>query len=404
MLHRLEIANFYSIREPHVIDLRAAADAPDSDGRLAPLWRGCAERGPRVVALFGANGSGKSNLLTAVSFIAWLLRHSFDAPRGARLPFERFNDTDMADAPTRLAVHLSGPEEIGRADDPDAAACRYGYECTIGGGAQPRIEAETLRYWPSQAGRRGVRLFARDAAGRVSAAAAFGLAGYRPALEMVLRPEASLIATLAQWDHPFARLLSDTADRVLSNIMIDRRAASDDSAVRYYAANPRLIEHLNRDIERMDLGIRAMHVLPGDHGPVAVFTHAGLAWDMPLMLESHGTRQFIKLYPLILHALETGGVVVLDELDATMHPRLLPEILRWFHDPARNPLDAQLWMSCHNAALLDELRQEEVLLCEKDSLGRSRVCGLRDVEAVRLPDNYYRKYLAGALGAVPRIG
>jgi predicted ATPase len=125
---------------------------------------------------------------------------------------------------------------------------------------------------------------------------------------------------------------------------------------------------------------------------------------MPLMLESHGTRQFIKLYPLILHALETGGVVVLDELDATMHPRLLPEILRWFHDPARNPLDAQLWMSCHNAALLDELRQEEVLLCEKDSLGRSRVCGLRDVEAVRLPDNYYRKYLAGALGAVPRIG
>ncbi len=121
-----------------------------------------------------------------------------------------------------------------------------------------------------------------------------------------------------------------------------------------------------------------MHVLRGDSGPAAFFTHEGLAWDMPMMLQSHGTRQFIRLYPLILHALETGGVAVLDELDATMHPMLLPEILRWFHDPARNPHDAQLWMSCHNAALLDELRQEEVLLCEKDGLGRSRIFGLRD--------------------------
>jgi hypothetical protein len=235
MLHRLEIANFYSIREPHVIDLRAAADAPDAAGRLAPLWRGCAELGPRVVALFGANGSGKSNLLTAVSFVAWLLRHSFEAPRGARLPFERFNDAEMAEATTRLAVHLSGPQDIASAGDPEGAVCRYGYECTIGGGARPRIEAETLRYWPSFAGRRGIRLFARDSAGRVSAAAAFGLAGYRPALEKVLRPEASLIATLAQWEHPFARLLSDTADRVLSNVMIDRREASDDNPVRYYS-------------------------------------------------------------------------------------------------------------------------------------------------------------------------
>ena len=103
-------------------------------------------------------------------------------------------------------------------------------------------------------------------------------------------------------------------------------------------------------------------------------------------------------------ALETGGVAVLDELDSSIHPMLLPKILRWFYDPERNPHDAQLWMSCQNASLLEDLIKEEVLFCEKDRSGRTQVYGLRDIQSVRRTDNYYRKYLSGAFGAVPQIG
>ncbi len=71
MLHRLEIENFYSIREPQVIDLRASGHAPEDADRLAPLWKGENERAPKVVALFGANASGKSNVLKALSFLVW---------------------------------------------------------------------------------------------------------------------------------------------------------------------------------------------------------------------------------------------------------------------------------------------------------------------------------------------
>ena len=139
-------------------------------------------------------------------------------------------------------------------------------------------------------------------------------------------------------------------------------------------------------------------------GPLAVFTHQGLAFPMPLIYESHGTRQFIKLYPFLLNALESGGIAVIDELDSAIHPLVLPEILRWFRDPTRNPHNGQLWMTCHNASLLEDLSKEEVLFCDKDEYGRTEVYGLSDIRSVRRGENYYRKYLGGSYGAVPQIG
>jgi hypothetical protein len=54
--------------------------------------------------------------------------------------------------------------------------------------------------------------------------------------------------------------------------------------------------------------------------------------------------------------------------------------------------------------LLDDLSKEEVVFCEKDQQGRTRVFSLMDVQAVRRDENLYRKYLSGAYGAVPTIG
>jgi predicted ATPase len=70
----------------------------------------------------------------------------------------------------------------------------------------------------------------------------------------------------------------------------------------------------------------------------------------------------------------------------------------------RNQQNAQLWMSCHNASLLDELIKEEVYFCEKDSRGRTRLYGLQDIQSVRRNDNFYQKYLGGVYGAVPQLG
>jgi len=403
MLHRLEIENFYSIHDRQIIDLTVAGNAPEEPGRFAPLWLDATEKAPKVVALFGPNASGKSTVLRALSFIRWFVRDSFGASRGSRMPFDRFNSEDMLIAPTRLAVQLSGIEDIAQISDPHARECRYAYELIIGGGRQQHVEHEALYYWPSTASRK-VKLFERNGAGEVSAAKVFGTTGFRQALDKVLRPDASVISTLAQLEHPYSKVIWQAASQFFSNILIEKFEHTDDSAIRHYAANPGVVERFNREIQRIDVGIREMKILQGPNGPLALFEHEGLAGPMPIVYESHGTRQFIKLYPFILEALETGGIAVIDELDATIHPLLLPEILRWFYDSDRNPHNAQLWMTCHTPSLLEDLLKEEVLFCTKDFDGKTSVYSLRDIQSVRRSDNYYRKYLGGSFGAVPQIG
>ena len=125
---------------------------------------------------------------------------------------------------------------------------------------------------------------------------------------------------------------------------------------------------------------------------------------MPPILESHGTRQFLKLFPLLAHALLVGSIAIIDELDSAIHSMMLPEIVGWFYDPVRNSNNAQLWMSCQNVSLLEELSKDEIVFCEKDLHGRTEVYCLNDIKAVRRDDNYYKKYLGGFYGAVPRIG
>ena len=107
---------------------------------------------------------------------------------------------------------------------------------------------------------------------------------------------------------------------------------------------------------------------------------------------------------MISDSLATGSITIVDELDAAIHSMILPEIIEWYYDPVRNPHNAQLWISCHNVSLLEELSKDEIVFCEKSREGRTEIYCLNDVKAVRRDDNYYRKYLGGFYGAVPRIG
>ena len=110
------------------------------------------------------------------------------------------------------------------------------------------------------------------------------------------------------------------------------------------------------------------------------------------------------MFPFLALTLGSGGIVAIDEMDAAIHPVLLPVLLRWFYDKAgRNKFDAQLWLTCHSASLLDDLSKEEIVICEKDRQGCTRIYSLMDV-GVRRDDNHYRKYLSGAYGGVPQLG
>ena len=403
MIYKIEIENFRSIREKQTLDVRASANAPRHTDRLVSCWRGSNERAPKVVTVFGANGSGKSNLLHALSFASWFVQSSFAQAPESRIPYEPFNDQASTGKPTRLSLWLAGRENLKAVDQDDLAECPYCYELVISNGKTRNVIREGIFYWPTSTGRK-TRLIERYGDGTVKASKRFSLSGYKRAVENVLRPNASVVSTLAQLHHPIATAIAASAGTIRSNIFLEKIEFDERLVLQQYIDRVDLVAAFNSEISRIDVGVRALEVTPGHNGPQMLFRHEGLAWPMSLMHESHGTRQFWKLFPPITETLETGSIAIIDELDAAIHPMLLPEIIGWFHDHDRNKHNAQLWTSCQTASLLEDLSKEEIVFCEKDWQGRTEIYGLNDVKGVRRDENYYKKYLGGFFGAVPRFG
>ncbi|HBM87444.1 MAG TPA: abortive infection protein [Rhodobiaceae bacterium] len=401
MIHRLEIENFYSIANSQVIDLCAAENVPEQPDRLVYPCKGDKERYPAVVAIFGPNAAGKTNVLRAISFIRWWVVSSFQAQPREQLPLFPFYSECGRLEPTRIAIEFAGREDP--LDDSEfPSLCPYRYEIQINT-SKNAVLRESLHYWPGKP-RRKRRMFERYESGEVKGSNVFPLRGFSGALTNILRPNASLVATLAQLQHPISLKLWDAAQWIYSNVFIDRIQDNLDVATNFYAQNKSYFETLNAEVRRFDLGIRNVELKESQGRPIALFTHEGLDTKMPLRFESSGTQRFFNIFPALKQTLEVGGIAVIDELDADIHPMILPEIVGWFHDPDRNPNRGQLWFSCHNPSILDSLIKEEVFFTEKDHGGRTSVYGLTDIKGVRRVDNFYKQYLGGVYGAVPSIG
>ncbi len=96
---------------------------------------------------------------------------------------------------------------------------------------------------------------------------------------------------------------------------------------------------------------------------------AGGGVPLDFAVESEGTRTWFNLIGAVLAALKAGSLLLFDELDASLHPRLSAELIRLFHDPATNPKGAQLIFTSHDTSLLNHLNRDEVWLTEKDEGG-----------------------------------
>ena len=407
MIYKLELENFYSFRDRQVLDLTVPLTVPQDPERFAEIFTGSKWRVPKVIALFGANGSGKSTVLKAISFLSWFVKHSFDHT-GPALPIERFNDLESANRPIRLAIEFGGAMNLGEAEkvventSQTHGVYRYELELKSSDGFVGYVNFESLSQKPNGQGR-WRRVFHRQSGPKLLGSKQFPLSGFAQVVDKV-RDNASVVATLAKFNHQSSNLFIGVASKVFSNILVDKFEPSDASLFIEMANNPELVKKLNFDLQRIDVGIEKVGAVQAATGPTLIFNHEGHGQGMPWPLESHGTRSFIRVFPWLSSALSQGGVAVLDELDISIHPLVLPEIIRWFYDRNRNPSDAQLWMSCHAVSLMEDLSKEEIVLCEKSRRGCSSVFNLTEIPAVLRKDNYYRKYMGGEYGAVPRIG
>ena len=401
MIYRLEIENFYSFRDRQVIDLAVGRSVPEKPGRLVAIHDGSARRAPGVVIIIGANASGKSNVLRALAFIRWFVAWSF---RDSHLPipFLRFGLEESIHSTTRLSVTFSFPEDLDNLDI--SPTCPYVYTLEISGERHgSEVIREELHYRPSSAART-VRIFERDPQGKVMIGKMIGGKAERTNLEKMLLPNASVISTLAKVRNPFASMIVDAAETIDTNILFGPIRHDNSTIASAYMGNRDMLAFLNSNIQRFDLGIERVDAHQLNGTPSLNFVHHNLDHPLGIDFESSGTGHFVKIFPVLYSALETGGVAVVDEIDSCVHPTILPEILRWFEDPDRNPHGAQLWASCHSSSILRNLIKEEVLICEKGKDGATSVHGLNDVRGIRRDDDLMAGYLGGMFGGLPNLG
>lgn len=123
--------------------------------------------------------------------------------------------------------------------------------------------------------------------------------------------------------------------------------------------------------------------------------------------QSQGTQTWLATVGPAVETVLNGGVLVVDELDASLHPALTALLVEMFKDTDLNGTGAQLIFSTHDVSLLDNspaqvLESGEVWMTEKGSDGASELFSLADFTDLRRASNKQRRYLMGAFGAVPR--
>ena len=129
------------------------------------------------------------------------------------------------------------------------------------------------------------------------------------------------------------------------------------------------------------------------------------------LFESYGTIRFVNMFPLVIRAILTGGTLVVDEFDASIHPMALMSIINIFHNDDINIHHAQLVFNTHNPIFLNSnlFRRDEIKFVERDDENHYSILyalsdfGTSGDKGVRKNEDYMKNYFSGQYGAVKDI-
>jgi hypothetical protein len=418
MLIEFSVANYLSFKDRVTFSM-VAAPIKSKDKSLDE--NNVFEARPKLnlltsAAIYGANASGKSNLVSAMNFMRnFILSSSEETRTKGRINLDSF----------RLSAETSGkPSFFEIVFIAAGIQYRYGFEVD-----RERVHGEWLYCVPSI---RESRLFEREGDEiRLSKTFREGRG-----LAERTRPNALFLSVAAQFNGRIAR--------IISNWFLDMDIISglDDRWLRFMTESlfndPRSFAEITQFMKTLDLSIEDLTLeldqsaasrlrsefpetfkadenrsFPGLYHIKTAhqsFDAAGKPSGKELFdldeHESEGTRKLFALAGPLLSALGFGSVMVADEFDARLHPLITRRLVEVFNTRESNPLHAQLVFTTHDTNLLDNrlFRRDQIWFAEKDQYGATGLYSLAEYKGIRNDASYEKDYIRGRYGAIPYLG
>lgn len=402
MILEFSVKNFLSFKEKVTFSMIANSNKELNDNYV--------EIGGNKVlksaAVYGANASGKSNLFKILTLVVLMLRSSNSVDINAKLPLIPFKlDKDSVNKPSEFEIKFILDET------------RYVYGFIAD---KDKIYDEYLYYYPNG---RETKIFDRTNINEYS---------YTQKDEKILREiEAKnaqnkfFLATATNWNFDKTK----AAYNFLTNGIgtCNNLEILKNMAYKMYETNPDYLKDFAIDfLQKADFNIEDYQIsqidVPGEFltaipefitktlpdKPKAyqvLFKHKNSDNYLSIDEESLGTQMIFAFIPFLADSLKNKKVLIIDELDKSLHPFLVQYIVEIFNDAEINKNGSQLIFNTHDTNLLDLniLRRDQIWFTEKNSeTGESDLYSLSDF-SVRKQENVEKGYMLGRYGAVPFI-
>ena len=384
MLVQFTVENHRSIRDTAVISFAASKDKsleeyllhPDEKKALLP-----------ALALYGANAAGKSNVLHALSTMQnVVVGDASKLSKGQKLPWEPFGGS--GNPTTFEIIYIYN-------------GVRYAYGFSFDA---RKIYSEYLYHWPN--GREAL-VFSREDGQyefRENVQEQITLSNRTPENKLYL--VSSNDWNLPQTENAYKWFLEKLA-------FVATQAASSSETIARIIAGDEQKARILKELLLADLGITDVTIKNIGKTPVITTTHRIIKEDgsteyfqLQMDQESAGTQRFFARIGGWLQALEAGALLVVDEIEDSLHPLLTKRLIEMVQDSTVNTNAAQLLFTTHDAMLLDLnfFRRDQIWFAEKDNKSCATQLYSLASFSPRKGENIRKGYLQGRFGAIPFIG
>lgn len=402
MLCQFRFKNIFSYRDETVFDMQAAniTEFPDS---LIPAPGEKFSKLLPVSAIFGPNGGGKSNAITAMVYLISRVLLPIRTSSDYRNPYTAYvkrydpfllNDTSKEE-PAEFEIVFR------------TKAAQYQYQLSV---LAEEVVSESLFYIKTPCRRRRINLLFERAGDRITLGTALKGANVQKVSETI--PYLSFLdINYSFWE------IGDAVDWFKRCCAINYSMPNRDHRFYSILNDPELKPGLLTLLSDMGISISDYEVQEeedeaGEKKRRIMTTHVvnGQPYRLSLGRESEGTVKLLSMLPGMISTLSKGGLLLVDELDAKLHPQLLRYIIELYTDPEANYNHAQLIFSCHDISIMknDLLRRDEIWFAAQNDESVSGLWSLYDIHEpnggrVKNTAAYDRQYLAGRYGADPYL-